>query len=138
MAVAVAVAVAAAVDVAVAGAGDVAVAGVGAGAGAGAVLAIAWFAFTRGGLKIWYRARIVDLGWRRFLAITAFPVFCWFPIVLISVTYGLHRFLSWGWQPISLFWFILLGVCTLLWIRGKNLEEKASNPLKGILDEVKG
>ncbi len=120
----VAVAVAAAVAVAVAGAGAGAVAVAGAGAAA--------IGF---GLGIWYRAKEeTDLGWVRFLSILAFPWFCWFPIVFGFTSFALYHRLSWEWRSISLFWLVIFGFCTVLWVRGKKLEEKARNPLRGILD----
>lgn len=87
------------------------------------------------GLGIWYRAKEkTDLGWVRFLSILAFPWFCWFPIVFGFTSFALYHRLSWEWQSISLFWLVIFGFCTVLWVRGKELEEKARNPLRGILD----
>ena len=63
----------------------------------------------------------------------AFPWFCWFPIVFASVSYALYEHLSWGIMPILGFWAMIFAICSFLWIRGQKLEEKASNPLKGIL-----
>ncbi|MDB9387287.1 hypothetical protein PN439_11305, partial [Microcystis aeruginosa CS-583] len=103
-----------------------AVAGAVAGAGAAAI------GF---GLGIWYRAKEeTDLGWVRFLSILAFPWFCWFPIVFGFTSFALYHRLSWEWQSISLFWLVIFGFCTVLWVRGKKLEEKARNPLRGVLD----
>ncbi len=156
--VAVAVAAAAGVAVAVAGAGAAAMAGAGAGAGAGTVamavaaavavaVAVAGAGAVAGavagagaaaigfGLGIWYRAKEeTDLGWVRFLSILAFPWFCWFPIVFGFTSFALYHRLSWEWRSISLFWLVIFGFCTVLWVRGKELEEKARNPLRGILD----
>ncbi|MDB9404882.1 hypothetical protein PN470_11455 [Microcystis sp. CS-574] len=87
------------------------------------------------GLGIWYLAKEkTDLGWVRFLSILAFPWFCWFPIVFGFTSFALYHRLSWEWQSISLFWLVIFGFCTVLWVRGKKLEEKARNPLRGILD----
>ncbi|MFB2806307.1 hypothetical protein [Microcystis sp. BLCC-F209] len=87
------------------------------------------------GLGIWYRAKEkTDLGWVRFLSILAFPWFCWLPIVFGFTSFALYHRLSWEWQSISLFWLVIFGFCTVLWVRGKELEEKARNPLRGILD----
>ncbi|MDB9430704.1 hypothetical protein PN482_17850 [Microcystis aeruginosa CS-555/01A07] len=87
------------------------------------------------GLGIWYRAKEeTDLGWVRFLSILAFPWFCWFPIVFGFTSFALYHRLSWEWLSISLFWLVIFGFCTVLWVRGKKLEEKARNPLRGILD----
>ncbi|MDB9506545.1 hypothetical protein PN502_05435 [Microcystis aeruginosa CS-338/01] len=125
-----AAAVAAAVAVAAAGtvAGTVAVVAAVAAAVAGAA-AIGF------GLGIWYRAKEkTDLGWVRFLSILAFPWFCWFPIVFGFTSFALYHRLSWEWRSISLFWLVIFGFCTVLWVRGKKLEEKARNPLRGILD----
>jgi hypothetical protein len=125
---AVAGAVAAAVPAILAVTGDVAVAVACAVAGAG-VAAIGF------GLGIWYRAKEkTDLGWVRFLSILAFPWFCWFPIVCGFTSFALYHRLSWEWRSISLFWLVIFGFCTVLWVRGKKLEEKARNPLRGILD----
>ena len=97
---------------------------------AGAVAGVIVF-----GLGIWYRAKEkTDLGWVRFLSILAFPWFCWFPIVFGFTSFALYHRLSWEWQSISLFWLVIFGFCTVLWVRGKELEEKARNPLRGILD----
>jgi hypothetical protein len=96
------------------------------GAGAGAIFC---------GLGIWYQAKEKkDLGWMRFLSVLAFPWFCWFPIVFGFTSFALYDRLSWGWRPISLFWLVVFGFCAVLWIRGKKLEEKARNPLRGILE----
>lgn len=87
------------------------------------------------GLGIWYLAKEkTDLGWVRFLSILAFPWFCWFPIVFGFTSFALYHRLSWEWQSISLFWLVIFGFCTVLWVRGKELEEKARNPLRGVLD----
>ncbi|MDB9415570.1 hypothetical protein [Microcystis aeruginosa] len=87
------------------------------------------------GLRIWYLAKEeTDLGWVRFLSILAFPWFCWFPIVFGFTSFALYHRLSWEWRSISLFWLVIFGFCTVLWVRGKELEEKARNPLRGILD----
>ncbi|MCA2505440.1 MAG: hypothetical protein IM550_06885 [Microcystis sp. M54BS1] len=97
---------------------------------AGAVAGVIVF-----GLGIWYLAKEkTDLGWVRFLSILAFPYFCWFPIVFGFTSFALYHRLSWEWQSISLFWLVIFGLCTVLWVRGKELEEKARNPLRGILD----
>ncbi len=105
-------------------------------AGAVAVaVAVAGAAAIGYGLGIWYRAKTEkDLGWVRFLSILAFPWFCWFPIVFGFTSFALYHRLSWEWQSISLFWLVIFGFCTVLWVRGKKLEEKARNPLRGILD----
>ncbi len=88
-------------------------------------------------LGIWYKAEEgADLGWIRFFSILAFPWFCWLPIVVGFMSFALCDRLSWGWQLISLFWLFIFGFCTVLWVRGKKLEEKALNPLKGILDRI--
>lgn len=87
------------------------------------------------GLGIWYRAKTEkDLGWMRFLSILAFPWFCWLPIVFGFTSFALYHRLSWEWLSISLFWLVIFGFCTVLWVRGKKLEEKARNPLRGLLD----
>ncbi|WP_430015026.1 hypothetical protein ACQY1X_19480 [Microcystis protocystis FBCC-A270] len=122
------VAAAVSVPVIVAVTGDVAVAVACAVAGAG-VAAIGF------GLGIWYRAKEkTDWLWVRFLSILAFPWFCWFPIVFGFTSFALYHRLSWEWQSISLFWLVIFGFCAVLWVRGKKLEEKARNPLRGILD----
>ena len=124
---------------AAAGAGDVAVAwAVPVAAAVGDVdvaVAVAGVAAIGFGLGIWYRAKEkTDLGWVRFLSILAFPWFCWFPIVFGFTSFALYHRLSWEWRSISLFWLVIFGFCTVLWVRGKELEEKARNPLRGILD----
>ena len=87
------------------------------------------------GLGIWYLAKEkTDWLWVRFLSILAFPWFCWFPIVFGFTSFALYHRLSWEWLSISLFWLVIFGFCTVLWVRGKKLEEKARNPLRGILD----
>ena len=83
------------------------------------------------GLGFWYRAKS-QTDFTRFLAIFAFPYFCWFPIVVVFSTLFMLRYLTW--QYTSLIWVILLGTCTALWLYGQNKHRKASNPLKGILD----
>ncbi|UGS09600.1 hypothetical protein [Microcystis aeruginosa] len=112
--------------VAGAAAGAAAVAGVVAGAAAGVIVF---------GLEIWVRAREKTYSrWVRFLSILAFPWFCWFPIVSGFTSFALYHRLSWEWRSISLFWLVIFGFCTVLWVRGKELEEKARNPLRGVLD----
>jgi hypothetical protein len=124
--VAMAVAVAAAVGAAWVGTMAVAVAVTVAGAGAGVI---------GYGLGIWYLAKEeTDLGWVRFLSILAFPYFCWLPIVFGFTSFALYHRLSWEWRSISLFWLVIFGFCAVLWVRGKELEEKARNPLRGVLD----
>jgi hypothetical protein len=87
------------------------------------------------GLGIWYQAKEKTYWlWVRFLSILAFPWFCWLPIVFGFTSFALYHRLSWEWQSISLFWLVIFGFCTVLWVRGKELEEKARNPLRGILD----
>jgi hypothetical protein len=87
------------------------------------------------GLGIWYLAKEKTYSrWVRFLSILAFPWFCSFPIVFGFTSFALYHRLSWEWQSISLFWLVIFGFCTVLWVRGKKLEEKARNPLRGILD----
>ncbi|ROI02791.1 hypothetical protein ACLB6K_12785 [Microcystis aeruginosa FACHB-524] len=105
-------------------------------AGAVAVaVAVAGAAAIGYGLGIWYRAKEkTDWLWVRFLSILAFPWFCWLPIVFGFTSFALYHRLSWEWQSISLFWLVIFGFCTVLWVRGKELEEKARNPLRGILD----
>ncbi|GBL10633.1 hypothetical protein MSj_02125 [Microcystis aeruginosa Sj] len=101
-----------------------------AGAVAGAVAGVIVF-----GLGIWYLAKEKTYWlWVRFLSILAFPWFCWLPIVFGFTSFALYHRLSWEWQSISLFWLVIFGFCTVLWVRGKELEEKARNPLRGILD----
>lgn len=98
-------------------------------------VAVAGVAAIGYGLGIWYLAKEkTDLGWVRFLSILAFPWFCWFPIVFGFTSFALYHRLSWEWLSISLFWLVIFGFCTVLWVRGKELEEKARNPLRGILD----
>jgi hypothetical protein len=97
--------------------------------------AVVWVAAIGYGLGIWYLAKEeTDLGWVRFLSILAFPYFCWLPIVFGFTSFALYHRLSWEWRSISLFWLVIFGFCTVLWVRGKKLEEKARNPLRGILD----
>ncbi|WP_052035241.1 NACHT domain-containing protein [Xenococcus sp. PCC 7305] len=90
------------------------------------------------GIGVWDRAK-TKKDWIRFLAILAFPYFCWFPIVVVFSTRFMLRFLtlqsiSLNWLIILGTWFIVLGTCTTLWRYGQDRERKASNPLKGILD----
>ncbi|WP_287711656.1 hypothetical protein [Microcystis sp. M037S2] len=109
-----------------AGVGAVAMAMAVAGAGAAAI------GF---GLGIWYQAKEkIYWLWVRFLSVLAFPWFCSFPIVFGFTSFALYHRLSWEWQSISLFWLVIFGFCTVLWVRGKKLEEKARNPLRGILE----
>ena len=97
--------------------------------------ALAGAAAIGSGLGIWYQAKEKTYWlWVRFLSILAFPWFCWFPIVFGFTSFALYHRLSWEWQSISLFWLVIFGFCTVLWVRGKELEEKARNPLRGILD----
>ncbi|MCZ8243517.1 MAG: hypothetical protein O9323_17615 [Microcystis sp. LE19-131.1A] len=123
-----AVAAAVAVPVVMAVTGDVAVA-------VACAVAVAGVAAIGYGLGIWYLAKEkTDLGWVRFLSILAFPWFCWFPIVFGFTSFALYHRLSWEWRSISLFWLVIFGFCAVLWVRGKELEEKARNPLRGVLD----
>ena len=128
------VAVAAAVAVPVVVAAAVAVAGVAVG-DVDVAAAVAGAAAIGFGLGIWYQAKEKTYWlWVRFLSILAFPWFCWLPIVFGFTSFALYHRLSWEWQSISLFWLVIFGFCTVLWVRGKELEEKARNPLRGILD----
>jgi len=102
---------------------------------AGVAMAVAWAgaAAIGFGLGIWYRAREKTYSrWVRFLSILAFPWFCSFPIVFGFTSFALYHRLSWEW--LSIFWLVIFGFCTVLWVRGKKLEEKARNPLRGILE----
>ena len=99
---------------------------VGAFAGAAALIGM--------GLGFWYRAKSKTDS-LRFLAIFAFPFFCWFPIVVVFSTLFMLRFLTWQYTVLT--WLIVLGTCTALWLYGQNKHRKASNPLKGILDVAK-
>ncbi len=97
--------------------------------------AVAGAAAIGSGLGIWYLAKEKKYSrWVRFLSILAFPWFCWLPIVFGFTSFALYHRLSWEWRSISLFWLVIFGFCTVLWVRGKELEEKARNPLRGILD----
>ncbi len=82
------------------------------------------------GVEAWVRAKDKkDFG--KFLAVFAFPFFCWSPIVIYFSTFALLQFLAW--QYTLLAWLTLIGVGTGLWLRGQKLEEQARNPLKDIL-----
>ncbi|MFM6436112.1 MAG: hypothetical protein ACKPH1_14765 [Microcystis panniformis] len=105
----------------------------GAGAGAGAAVDGIVLVVIEVGLLIWEEME-EDLRAIQFLSILAFPWFCWFPIVFGFTSFALYHRLYWGWQPISLFWLVFFGFCAVLWMRGKKLEEKARNPLRGVLD----
>ena len=137
-------------------AGVMAVAGVMAETGAGVMartgaVAAAAVVAIGSGLGIWYQAKektyaVGAIGsgfgyqakekiywlWVRFLSVLAFPWFCSFPIVFGFTSFALYHRLSWEW--LSIFWLVIFGFCTVLWVRGKKLEEKARNPLRGILD----
>ncbi len=104
----------------------VAVAGTVAGTVVGTGVAIIAGALIGMGLGFWYRAKS-QKDWMRFLAIFAFPYFCWFPIVGVFSTLFMLRYLTW--QYTALIWVIVLGICTALWLYGQNKERKASNPL---------
>ena len=111
--------------------GTVAVVVAGAGSVAGAVVVAVVLGWALG---IWYQAKgKSDLGWIRFFSILAFPWFCWLPIVVGFMSFALYDRFSWEWWQICLSWLGIFGFCTVLWVRGKKLEEKALNPLKGIL-----
>ena len=99
----------------------VAVAGAVAGAGAGA------------GVGAWVRAKDKqDFG--KFLAVFAFPFFCWSPIV---VGFSILALLQFSYREYTLLaWLALTGLVTRFWLRGQKLEEQARNPLKGILDQT--
>ena len=98
---------------------------------AGAVIAAALIGI---GLGIWDRAKS-QTDFMRFLAIFAFPLFCWFPIVFVFSTLFMLRYITW--QFTTLIWLIVFGTCTALWRYGQDKHRKASNPLKGILDVAK-
>ena len=121
---------------AVAGAVVVAVAAAVAGAEAGAeamavAVAIAVVGLAGVGLGAWHRAKESERGRIRFLAVLAFPWFCWFPIVLVFGAFGLHDFLPLTWLQTVLVDLFLVGLCAVLWRRGQQLEERARNPLQG-------
>ncbi len=85
------------------------------------------------GFRAWIRAKDKQ-DWGRFLAVLAFPFFCWSPIVIYFSTLALLPSLSW--QHTLFTWLTLIGFGAGLWLRGQKLEEQARNPLKGILDQT--
>lgn len=105
-----------------AGTGALALAGAGNGALVGILLTI--------GILAWY-GRKNNQSYFLFLAIFTFPLFCWFPILVSFATIFLLRFFSW--QHTLLIWLISLSTCTSLWLYGQDKDNKARNPLKGIL-----
>lgn len=119
--------------------GAITFAGAGTGAVAGAVAGAAGF-----GLGAWYRfkpkyneqKRVQD--WLRFVAVLALPWFCWLPITLIFSTIGFHNLLSQfsplslaTWQQTILVEVLLIGLGSILWWRGRYLDQIARNPLQG-------
>jgi hypothetical protein len=57
----------------------------------------------------------------------------WLPLVLYFTTPRLLSFMPW--YGVVVVWAILLGACALLARRGSRLDNEASNPLRGILDQ---
>jgi len=142
-----------AVDVAVAGVVAVAFAGVVAGAGAvdvavdvAGAFAGAFAVIAGVGLGAWYslKAKPKRGKWFEFFSLFAFPWFCWLPIVSLFGTTALYQELEKIkglafpiWQQTALIELILVGICTLLWWRGKHLEAIDRNPFQGgILEAV--
>ena len=84
------------------------------------------------GLGAWFRALPKKANGWRYLAIFAFPCFCWLPVTITLDTLLAFHFhmspaaIAFGWLAITL-------VVTALWRRGRTLENRARNPLRDIL-----
>jgi hypothetical protein len=98
------------------------------------------------GLGLWYRFKAKpEKHWFSFVAVLAFPWFCWLPITLIFATRGFHFLLilsnqysplnssTWltSWHQTALIELLLAGAGSLLWWRGHHLDQIARNPLQG-------
>ncbi|MEM1311057.1 MAG: hypothetical protein AAGF98_16450 [Cyanobacteria bacterium P01_H01_bin.153] len=89
------------------------------------------------GLGAWYRLKSrSDARWLKFFAFLAFPWFCWFPIVMVFSTWGLHHFFSLTWLSAISFNILILSLCSGLWWDGRQREARARNPLQGILQST--
>jgi len=69
--------------------------------------------------------------WPRYFAIFAFPFFCWLPVTVMLVTL-LARRLHLPTMAICVAWLVAALAVTLLWLRGRTLENRACNPLRDI------
>jgi hypothetical protein len=81
------------------------------------------------GVGSWSRAEVDGY---RVAAVLAFPLFAWPPLV---ATFGTLLALRHGTAiQVAGAWLVLVLTGTLLWRRGRQLEARARNPLRGILD----
>jgi hypothetical protein len=84
------------------------------------------------GYGAWLRVARGKIDAYRYLAVLALPFYCWLPIVAFWTTKLGLRFAS----PFEVAgaWALAALLVTCLWRRGRTLEERARNPLRGILD----
>ncbi len=59
-------------------------------------------------------------------------VAAWISLVWYVVSIGI--LFSFSWVYVAVFWLLIYIICIGFWIRGKNLQRIASNPLKGLVD----
>jgi heme exporter protein D len=84
------------------------------------------------GLGVWLRGSTKKLDSQRYLAIFAFPFFCWLPVTVTLVTLLALR-LHAPPTTIAIGWLAIALAVTALWRRGRTLENRARNPLRDIL-----
>jgi len=98
------------------------------------------------GIGAWYSYKSnPDQGWLKFIAPLALPWFCTAPIILIFSFIGFSGIIK-GivilpsfpiWLQALAIELLLVGVGSILWMRGKSLEALAQNPLQGgVLEAV--
>lgn len=104
------------------------------GAFIGALIGALFGAFTGAGIGYWV-SQTTNQNISRYLAILAAPFFCWMPVSIWFSTLFLHRFIGFSWPKITLVWLIIVSICTLLLRHGRQQEQLAQNPLKGILPD---
>lgn len=86
------------------------------------------------GIGFWVK-QTTKPGLSRYLVILAAPFFFGSPFVVGLSALFLHRVAGFSWPIVGLVWLGIVIICTLLLRHGRQLEQLAQNPLKGILPD---